>query len=444
MQKMNLTCLTLIVVLSFSVCCQVSYCAKTVLPLEDLPGLGGSLVVTSDSKVIIDRGETAVIQGVLSVNGTENNIVNFKIENYGELTIDSVSIRCSYANFSIENRPFGVLTVQDSQFTVVHNSTFNVGNLDDCSMANVSFEALGGFVYLQNVGTFTIENGHFKDQFDGTFIYNNGEASLSDCTYVVNGAEGKIEIFNGGSLQLNRGAFDVNYGGTLNLNSLTGNLTVNDCNMDVSGSSHGQKSSANLLIGNSIWDSCSFTNNGGKIDCLNTGEVNANDWTISSPSVESSTTLSNSGSMTFKNFQLTDSGSTIITTWEFMSLVDSSFTSSGQLNFMNNGDLTAKNWLVKTNAQDATALVYNEGSLTFATSFIENVEREVLEAVGSGGQEFVESSGGKITVTNKGLMIEQEVVDGSFDFSILVLLAAVAIIIVAGVVVFMLTKKKVL
>ena len=202
---------------------------------------------------------------------------------------------------------------------MINDSTLNVGNLADCSMDGVSLEVLGGFACLQNTGSLTIENWYFKDQFDGTFICNYAQVSLSDCTYVVNGAEGKTKVFNSGDLQLNRDLLDVNYGGTLNLNSLTGTLTVNDCNMDVSGSSHGQKSNINLLIGNSTWTSCIFANNGGTINCLNAGEVTANDWTISSPSVESSTILSSSGSMAFKNFQLSDAGSTSITNFEFMS-----------------------------------------------------------------------------------------------------------------------------
>jgi hypothetical protein len=125
-----------------------------------------------------------------------------------------------------------------------------------------------------------------------------------------------------------------------------------------------------------------------------------------------------------------------------MSLIDCSFTSSGELNLMNNGDLTAQNWLVKTSAQDATALVYNEGNLNLGSSFIENVECAVLEAVDSEGQDFVESSGGKITVINKGSIAEQEIVDLPFDSSIITIVAVVAVIIMAGVVVFMLKKKK--
>lgn len=440
MQKTNLMCLVLIVVLSFSVFCQVSYCADTILTSDDLPGLGESLLITSDTRIIINEGETALVQGDLSVNGTENNILNLKIENYGELTIDGALIRCSYANFTIENRAFGVLTVQDSQFTIVHDSTLNIGNLADCALTDVSFEVLGGFAYLQNTGSLTIENGYFKDQFDGTFIYNYADASLFDCNYVANGAEGKIEIFNSGDLTISQGAFDVNYGGTLNLNSLTGNLTVNNCNLDVSGSSHGQKSNVNLLIANSTWDSCSFVNNGGTINCLNTGEVSATDCTVTSSSADSSNILSSSGPMSLENLRVSGSGSTSITNWDSMKLLDGTFNSSQQLTLMNNAELTTKDWILKTTSNGAAITVYNDGNFTFNVPFIESVDLEVLESVGSDGQEFVESSGGTITVTNKGLMTEQTGPTSSSDSSLLYVLV-VAVVVIVVVVVFYLVKK---
>ena len=441
MHKSKIVCLVFIAVLSVAVCCQISYCADTMLTLDELPGLGESLVITSDTRVIINEGETALVQGVLSVNGTENNVVKFKIENYGELILDGASIQCSYANFSIENRAFGVLSVQDSQFTVVHNSNFNVGNLADCSMADVSFEALGGFVYLQNTGSLTVENGYFKDQFDGTFIINAGDASFSDCTYVVNGGDGKIEIFNSGDLELSRGSFDVNYGGTLNLNSLTGTLTVNDCNMDVSGSSHGQKSNVNLLISNSTWDSCSFVNNGGTINCLNTGTVTANDCTVTSSSADSSNILSSNGPMTLEKLQVSGSGSALITNWDSMMLIDSTFSSSQQLKLMNNANLTTEDWMLKTTSNTAAITVYNDGNFTFNVPFIESVDFAVLESIGSEGQEFVESSGGTITVTNNGLMAKQSITQDASDSSLIYILVVAAVVILA-VVVFFMTKKK--
>jgi len=72
-------------------------------------------------------------------------------------------------------------------------------------------------------------------------------------------------------------------------------------------------------------------------------------------------------------------------------------------------ELTAENWLVKTTSSTAGVVIYNgnEGNITFNVPFIENVSKEVLEAIDSDGQEFVEATGGTITVTNNGAITEE-------------------------------------
>jgi hypothetical protein len=203
-----------------AVCCQVGYSADTVLTLDDLPGAGESLVIDSDSILTVNQGETATIEGELYVNGTDAPVTDLKIVNNGELTIKSTTVRCSHDNLTVHNA--GTLNFQTAHFTVIGNSTFMVNNEGDCVMTYASLDVFGGYVYLTNSGSLTVQNGYFKDQFDGTFITNYGEAELSETTFVANGAEGKIEIFNSGDLQLQHGTFDVNYGGTVNMNSLTG------------------------------------------------------------------------------------------------------------------------------------------------------------------------------------------------------------------------------
>jgi hypothetical protein len=413
-----------------TVCCQVGYSADTVLTLDDLPGVGESLVITSDSILTVEEGETAVIGGALQINGTEDAITELKIVNNGELTIKSTTIRCNHANLTIHNA--GTLTLETVHFTVIGNSTFAVNNEGDCLMTDTSVDVLGGYFYFTNSGSLTVQDGYFKDQFDGTFIINYGDASLSECTFVANGAEGKIEIFNSGDLQLSHGVFDVNYGGTVNMNSLTGTLTATECSVDVSGWSHGEKSSVNILAGNATWESCTFVNNGGLINYLSTGEFSANDCTISMSTVNASTILSSSGPMVFENFLLSGSGSASITNWDSMTLIDSAYNSSHSLTLMNNGELTAENWLVKTTSSTARIVIYNgdNASITFNVPFIEDVSGSVLASVGPEEKEFVESSGGTIAVTNNGLMTEQSSADGSgleFIFYIVIIVVAVIV-----------------
>ncbi len=441
MCRTKIVCLTLLSVLLVTVCCQIGYSADTVLTLDDLPASGESLVVTSDSILTVDEGETAVIEGALQINGTEGAITELKIVNNGELTIESTTISCNHANLTVHNA--GFLILETVHLTVIGNSTFAANNEGDCLMIDTSVDVFEGYFYFTSSGALTVQNGYFKDQFDGTFITNNGEAGLFETTFVVNGAEGKLELFNSGDLLLRHGVFDVNYGGTVNMNSLTGNLTMTECSMDVSGGSHGKRSAVNILGNNATWESCEFVNNDGFINYLNTGEVSLTNCTLDVSGVNSSTILSSSGPMVFENFQLSGSGSTSITNWDSMTMINSGYNCSHSLTFTNNRELNAENWLVKTTSNTARIVVYNgnNGIITFNVPFIEDVSSSVLASIGPEGQEFVESSGGTITVTNKGLMNEQSSTNGGSDSTLIYVLTIVAAAIVI-IVVFFITKKK--
>jgi hypothetical protein len=304
-------------------------------------------------------------------------------------------------------------------------------------MTDTSLDVFGGYAYLKNAGSLVMKNGYFKDQFDGTFITNYGIAVINTTTFVMNGAEGKIEIFNSGDLKLNQGVFDVNYGGKLNVNTLTGTLTATECSMDISGASHGKKSDVNILCDNATWESCSFVNNGGKINYLNTGEVSLTNCTGSNSGVDASTILSSSGPIVFENSHFSGSGSTSITNWDSMTFIDSNLTSSHSLTLMNNAELTAENWFVKTTSKTARILLYNgnNGSITFNVPFIENVTSSVLTSIDPEGREFVGSSGGTITITNEGS------INGQPDSSLIYILAIVAAIIVVLIVFWVMRKK---
>ena len=114
-----------------------------------------------------------------------------------------------------------------------------------------------------------------------------------------------------------------------------------------------------------------------------------------------------------------------------MTFVDSVFDSSHSLTLMNNAELTAENWLVKTTSSTARITLYvgTDGSITFDEPFIENVSSETLTNIGPDGQEFVESSGGTITVTNNGSMTQQSSRGSSLEFLLYVLLIVVAVIV---------------
>ncbi|MCW4034653.1 MAG: hypothetical protein NWF03_04745 [Candidatus Bathyarchaeota archaeon] len=438
MQKNKIVCLILLAVLSVAVCCQIGYSDEPVLTLDNFPSAGESSIINSDGILTVNAEESAVIQGTVYVNGTDDTPIQVEIVNYGELTINSTTINCNSANFTIQNR--GNLTIDTCQFTVIGNSTLNIGNTVECSLFDVSFDVYGGFAYVQNVGSLTVQNGYFKDQFDGTFISNYGDASFSECTFVANGAEGKIELFNSGDVQVTHGVFDVNYGGKININTLTGTLEATDCSMDVSGTSHGSRSEINILGDNATWSSCSFVNNDAKINYLNTGAVSLKDCNIQVSSVNASTIITNNGPMVLENFVLSGSGSTIITSWDVLTLKDCSFDTSHSLTVMNNEELKAEDWLVKTSSNTAYITLHNAGNITFNVPFIENVESSTLVAIGEEGQEFVEASGGIIKVTNNGLITKQTVtVDDSDSILLYSLIGVIAVAVI--IVVFLFNRK---
>jgi hypothetical protein len=426
MNKPVIMCFVLVAVLSMAFCCQVGYSEDTVLTIDDLPGLYESLVIESDSTLTVNTGETAVIEGVLTLRGTADVTPELKIINNGDLTIKNTVV-CNTANLTIQNN--GKLTLEDVVFTLNSNATLNIENGDTCTITDASITVYGGYFYFSNGGSLNAHNWYVKDQFDGTLISNSGDVVLSETTFVVNGAYGKVEIFNSGDLQISHGVFDVNYGGKLNINTLTGTLKMTECDIDVSGASHGAWSAVNILGDKATWESCSLVINNGYINYLNTGEVNVNNCTVYMSSVNSSTILSNNGPMTFENSVLYGSGSASITNWDSMTLVDSACNSSHSLNLMNNGELNAENWLVKTTSDTARITIYNgnNATLTFNVPFIKDINSEALTSIGPEGKEFVESSGGIITVTNNGLMIKQSSLGGGSDYLIYILIIVVAV-----------------
>lgn len=428
MRRTKIVCLALFSVLLVTVCYQVGYSEDTVLTIDDLPGAGESLVIDSDSTLTVNEGETAVIAGVLTLSGTADVTPELKIINNGDFTIKNTVV-CNTANLTIQNN--GKLALEDVVFTLNSNATLTIENGDTCTITDASISVYGGYFYFSNGGSLNAQNWYVKDQFDGTFISNSGDVVLSETTFVVNGAKGKVEIFNSGDLQIRHGVFDVNYGGKVNMNTLTGTLKMTECSIDISGASHGTRGAVNILGDEATWESCSFVNNGGLLNYLNTGEVNVNNCTVHVLGVNASTILTSSGPMTFEKFVLSGSGSTAITNYDSMTLVDGSYDSSLSLNLMNNGKLNAENWLIKTTSSTARITVYNgnNATFTFNVPFLEGVSSSVLTSIGSEGKEFVESSGGIITVTNYGLMNKQSSANIGLEYLlyVLIIVAAVAV-----------------
>ncbi|HDQ05187.1 MAG TPA: hypothetical protein ENN36_00500 [Candidatus Bathyarchaeota archaeon] len=443
MCRTKIVCLTLLFALLVTVCCQVGYSADTVLTLDDLPGVGKSLVVTSDSVLTINDDESAVIDdALLQINGTDDAVTTFRIVNNGVLTIKSTRIGCNHANFTIQN--MGTLNFQTTHFTVIGNSTLSLGNEDSCTMTDTSVDVYGGYATFTSTGTMTIHNGYFKDQFDGTTMTNHGVATLYTTVFVANGAKGRFDIGNTGDMELHQCTFDVNYGAMVNLNT-AGSLLMNSSNIDVSGSSHGQRSGVNVAVGpvgaSAVWESCTLTTNNGVINYQNLRNSRFTDCQLTA-SFDGAINLATHGPFTFDGSCLGGTGSVNVANFDSMTLIDSFYNSSNYFTVYNAGEINAENWLVKTLHQDAEVFLTNEGNLTFAPSFIEDVSSSAIISVGPEGQEFVESSGGTITVTNSGSFSGKSSTDSGSDSTLIYILAIAATAIIVIVVFFIAKKKK--
>lgn len=230
MCRTKMVCLALFSVLLVAVCCQIGYSTDMVLTLDNLPDVGESLVITSDSVLTVNEGESAVIDAsLLQINGTDDTITEFKIVNNGLLTIKSTPIGCNRAKFSIQNT--GTIDFRTIHFTVIGNSTLLFENEGSCDMTDVSVDVYGGYANFTNTGAILVHNGYFKNQFDGTVFMNHGFATLSNTVFVANGAKGQFDITNNGNMKLRTCLFDVNYGALINLNSV-GSLSMNASSMD--------------------------------------------------------------------------------------------------------------------------------------------------------------------------------------------------------------------
>lgn len=393
----SLTILCLLLCASFY--CQVGYSSDPSV-VDALPGLGQTLVIDSDSIFNIAEDEMIVSAGELVVNGTDGAI-EFEIINNGDLTFNN-NITCNAANLTIINN--GDLVFQDLIIMLTGNSTLRVESEDDFTLSDVNIQVYGGYMYIVSDGALDAHNLYIKDQFDGTWITNYGDASFSESTFVANGAMGQINLYSSGNLQMHHAAFDANYGGTLNLNAAMGDLNVTDSTLDVSGASHGKYSNLNILAEKATWENCKFINNAARINYLSSEELYLYNCSITNAGTGPATVLSNFGSWDFNEGSISGSGSISISCSENSKLSDCTFYSSDLLTLINYDALSAENWQLKTTASGANISLFNEenGKLTFNKSFIEDVSAETLLAIGPAGQQFTETSGGTITVTNKG------------------------------------------
>jgi hypothetical protein len=438
MPRKEIICLILLsLLLCTSLYCTVGQSSGAVL--NELPGLGETLTIDSDSTLTINEGETVECAGELKIQSGVTPIPTFEIINYGNLKFSN-AIQCNAAHFNVKN--YGTLTFEDASLQLNGFANVTVQNQNSLTMQDVNIQVYTGYMYIQNNGTLDAQNLYIKDQNDGTWISNYGDASFSESTFVANGASGKIEIFSSGVLEIYHGVFDGNYGGTINVNTATGSLTMTDSGIDVSGSSHGKNSEVNIIAADAMWENCHIQNNAAKINYLNTGQLGLFNCSINNEGTSASTILSNNGGMVFEDGSISGSGTISITSWRSSQLIDCTFSSSKSLTLINNDGLTVENWQVKTTDSNANINILNSenGTINFDESFIQDVSVDTLNAIGPEGQQFTEASGGTITVTNNGT-ITQSMLHGTQGLSLTYILAIIVAIIFIIIVIFFVRKR---
>lgn len=410
---------------------------STVLSTDELPGVGQTLVLTSNTTIVINETDTSVISG-LKILGESSAPITVNITVDGELNLTGI-VNCTYATLSVINT--GMLHMDLVMVHILGNSTVSFSNQGNWTLSDVNIQVYGGLLYLANYGTMIGQNLYFKDQYDGTFIHNEGEAKLQDIVLVANGAMGAFHLTNQGTMTLIRTYWDVNYGGTIDLNSLFGELSVSNGSIDVSGASHGQDSTVNIVDGNTTWDHCTFVVTSGTMSYAASGAVCMPNCTIHTR-LNGSFLMSNSGILVYSDGLMEGTGYVNIHNQESFTLLNSVYNTSGSINLVNRGTLSLDHCLLRTTNDTGRVHITNFAEITFVEPFIEDVSAEALLNITEDGADFLQRSGGLVLIYNNGSIIQQDaIITSSSDltsYSLILVLVCVVILIL----IVLIRKKK--
>jgi hypothetical protein len=162
----------------------------------DFPPPGGLLTISEDTTLQVGAGEKVTINFNITLSG----VVNFFIENDGQLDVESFSLKVYGGT------------------VIIHNRNILQGNEWD-----------------------------LLDQFDGTHISNTHSIDLNTLKMVANGALGLIELQNTGTVRTGTLFLDANYGGQITIDTRNGRMNTGALFMNASGSSHGVESKITIL-----------------------------------------------------------------------------------------------------------------------------------------------------------------------------------------------------
>jgi hypothetical protein len=357
-------------------------------------------------------------QGTLTV---DNSGIDASGSFYGHLsTIEVITGKSTWiksgingvgANLTIRNT--GELTFQDETINLSGWATLFVVNEGKMVIHNQTVGVYAGYCYFTNDGNLTTDNWRLKDQNDGTFFTNNGDANLTDTSFIANGAAGKHIIVNKGNLQLTQCMLDTNYGGTINLDSRQGTLNVNSSRADANGSSHGNQSTIELTTGKTTWTNTTLSTKSASLVYSDYGAgstiqnctfidiaYNIHGQATMTESTSINSNLHNFGDLTLNTCNFAESNTTIENS-NHMEMVNTQIVCENSLNVTNVGTIDG-DWMLKTK-NNGDAVLTNKGTITFNQPFIENTSSQELTSLGVNPKVFTQTSG-TITVINQGII----------------------------------------
>lgn len=272
-----------------------------------------------NTNITLDKDVTFIgeSQNRTIINGTDTNRL-FVIENGANVSLINMTLANGYIDESMGAAVFnlGNLTVSGCTFTgnmaetgsaIFNDNTLNVDNSIFTGNLGLSISA----IYNEHEGTAQVRNSVFSNNgVDGNAgaIGNNGDLTLTGCTFTANSAESAGAIMNTGTMNITGCTFTGNNatsgvgGAILNtglLNIAESNFTGNTANND------GGAGGAIINDGGTLnIQKTSFTGNtadlsGGAI--YNNGPLNITDSVFSSNYAQAGGALVNRGNSTINN-----------------------------------------------------------------------------------------------------------------------------------------------
>jgi hypothetical protein len=249
-------------------------------------------------------------------------------------------------------------------------------------------------------------------------IQNTGKLTLQDENINITDLA-NLNVVNESEMVIRNYLFDVNFGGTVTLDSSQGTLTVDNSYMDAIGSFNGHLSTIAVTTGKTTWVNSGMNCVGANLTIKNTGELTLRDEVVSISGwgnlsvinegemfIHNQTIgvyagycyITNNGNLTTEDWYLKDQNDgTVFTNNGNANLTHTSFIANGAAGkhiIVNRGNLQLTQCQLDTNYGGLISLDSRQGTL--------NVDNSILDSNGSshGNQSTIELTTGKTTWTN--------------------------------------------